>query len=246
MKIYNCLTYFNEEEMLKIRLHELFFDVDAFVIVEASETFTGKSKPYYFDNIGAWIDPYLDKIIRVKIDFPEKGMTSWDREFFQRNCIYRGLNRARRNDIIILSDADEIISKSVIKEIKNIKTPVALDNKQYFWNYNWQAPAHCNEGARPVAFRFSETKRVSPQKMREAQLPRIPDAGWHFSYFSDIDNIIYKIESFAHTEYNQEEYKSLKAIKYRMENGIDPFDRFPLKYYEIDDTYPVYVQQNYK
>ena len=62
----------------------------------------------------------------------------------------------------------------------------------------------------------------------------------------NINNIIYKIESFAHTEYNENEYKSLETIKHRIEKGIDPFDRFPLKYYEIDETYPVYVQNNYK
>lgn len=246
MKIYDCLTYFNEEDMLKIRLHELHNYVDAFVIVEASETFTGNKKPFYFDNTTKWIEPFFDKIIRVKIDFPEKGMTSWDREIFQRNSIYKGLARANKNDIVILSDADEIINKNIINEIKKIKTPIALDNKQYFWNFHWQVPDHCNEGARPVAFKYSEIQKNSPQRIREMNLPRIPNAGWHFSYFSDINNIIYKIESFAHTEYNQDEYKSLEAIKHRIEYGIDPFDRFPLKYQDIDDSYPDYVRNNFK
>lgn len=246
MKIFDCFTYFNEEQMLKIRLHELYSCVDSFVIVEASKTFTGNSKPFYLEDIGEWINPFLDKIIKIKVDFPKDEMTSWEREYFQRNAIMDGLSFAKKNDIILISDVDEIIKSSVIQELKNIKKPVALDNRQYFWNFNWQVPDHCNQTARPVALKYSELKKNSPQKMREALLPRIPNAGWHFSYFSDINNIIYKIESFAHTEYNEDEYKSLETIKHRIENGIDPFDRFPLKYYEIDETYPVYVQNNYK
>jgi len=246
MKIFDCLTYFNEEEMLKIRLHETYFDIDVFVIVEASETFTGNKKPYYFDTIGDWIDPFLDKIIRVKIDFPEKRMTSWDREFFQRNSIIKGLKKAGGEDIIIVSDADEIINKNVIPKLKQLSNPIALDNKQYFWNFHWRVPDHCNEGARPVAFKYKHLRKNTAQCYREMNLPRIADAGWHFSYFSDIEKLIYKIESFAHTEFNKDEYKSINALKYKIENGIDPFGRFPLKYYDIDETYPDYVRNNFK
>ena len=144
MKIFDCFTYFNEEQMLKIRLHELYSCVDSFVIVEASKTFTGNSKPFYLEDIGEWINPFLDKIIKIKVDFPKDEMTSWEREYFQRNAIMDGLSFAKKNDIILISDVDEIIKSSVIQKLKNIKKPVALDNRQYFWNFNWQVPDHCN------------------------------------------------------------------------------------------------------
>ncbi len=51
MKIFDCFTYFNEQDMLRIRLEELGDVVDYFVVVEASQTFTGISKPFYFDNL---------------------------------------------------------------------------------------------------------------------------------------------------------------------------------------------------
>jgi beta-1,4-mannosyl-glycoprotein beta-1,4-N-acetylglucosaminyltransferase len=77
-------------------------------------------------------------------------------------------------------------------------------------------------------------------------LPVIPDGGWHFSFFGESDKIRNKIESFAHTEYDSEEYKNNEAILYRIENGIDPFDRFPLKYYWVDHSYPECILPDYQ
>lgn len=246
MKIYDCFTYFNEQELLNIRINELNNFVDYFVIVEASQTFTGKDKKFYLDDATDILSKWSDKIIRIKIDFLENIIDPWEREFFQRNAIAKVLNYADKNDIVLISDVDEIINPKVFYKINKIKKPYRLDNKQYFWNFHWQVPSHCNQGARPTVCLAKHLIDYSPQQLRSKDLPIIRDAGWHFSYFSNIENIIYKIESFAHTEYNQDEYKSLESIKHRIENGLDPFDRFPLKYYDIDKTYPLYIQENYK
>jgi beta-1,4-mannosyl-glycoprotein beta-1,4-N-acetylglucosaminyltransferase len=242
MKIFDCFTYFNEVDILRIRLEELGDLVDYFVIVEASETFTGSFKPFYFDNIPSWIDRWKEKIIRVKVNFPEDTNTSWLKEYYQRNAIISGLSLAEPEDIIIISDADEIVNSNIVSQLKLIEKPARLDVKQYFWNYNWQVPQHCNQGARPIVARFKDLENHSCQELRAGDWHPIPDAGWHFSFFGETEKIKNKIESFAHTEYDITEYKNDEAILYRMNNGIDPFDRFPLKYYEIDQTYPKFVQ----
>ena len=242
MKIFDCFTYFNEADILRIRLEELGDLVDFFVIVEASETFTGSSKRFYFDDIPSWIDKWKEKIIRVKVNFPQDVNTSWLKEYYQRNAIISGLSLAEPEDIIIISDADEIINSNIVSQLKLIKKPVRLDVKQYFWNYNWQVPQHCNQGARPIVARFKDLETHSCQELRAGDWHTIPDAGWHFSFFGETEKIKKKIESFAHTEYDITEYKNDEAILYRINNGIDPFDRFPLKYYEIDQTYPKFVQ----
>jgi beta-1,4-mannosyl-glycoprotein beta-1,4-N-acetylglucosaminyltransferase len=242
MKIFDCFTYFNEVDILRIRLEELGDLVDYFVVVEASETFTGNSKPFYFDNIPSWIDRWKEKIIRVKVNFPEDTNTSWLKEYYQRNAIISGLSLAKPEDIIIISDVDEIVNSNIVSQLKLIEKPARLDVKQYFWNYNWQVPQHCNQGARPIVARFKDLENHSCQELRAGNWQTIPDAGWHFSFFGETEKIKNKIESFAHTEYDITEYKNDEAILYRMNNGIDPFDRFPLKYYEIDQTYPKFVQ----
>jgi hypothetical protein len=250
MKIFDCFTYFNEEDLLRVRFEELGDIVDHFVIVEASETFTGKEKPFHLDQLPDWAKKWEDKIIKIRIHFnsPDLSMVKspWEREHYQRNAIRFGLEKADPDDIIIISDADEIVNSNIVRQLKLVETPARLDVKQYFWNYNWQVPQHCNQGARPIAARFKDLEAQSCQELRAGTWYTIPDAGWHFSFFTDIENIKNKIESFAHTEYNLEEYKDDQEILRRISEGMDPFDRFPLKYYEVDDTYPDWVSKNFR
>jgi beta-1,4-mannosyl-glycoprotein beta-1,4-N-acetylglucosaminyltransferase len=238
MKIYDFFTYYNEEDMVHIRFEELKDVVDYFVVVESSQTFTGKPKPFYFDDLPRWIDEWKEKIIRIKIDFPNELKTSWEREFYQRNAITQIVDRLDDSDVVLISDADEIVKSSLLKKITEHRIPARIDVKQYFWNFNWQVPPHCDQGARPVVCAKHSLKKHTPQELRNMVLPVIPDGGWHFSFFAESDKIRDKIESFAHTEYDSDQYKNNEAVLYRIENGIDPFDRFPLKYCWVDDSYP--------
>jgi beta-1,4-mannosyl-glycoprotein beta-1,4-N-acetylglucosaminyltransferase len=246
MKIYDCFTYYNEEDIVQIRFEELGDVVDYFVVVESSQTFTGKPKPFYFDNLPNWINQWKEKIIRIKIDFPDDLKTSWEREFYQRNAIAQIIDKLDDSDVVIISDADEIVKSSLLKNITEFRIPARIDVKQYFWNFNWRVPPHCDQGARPVICAKHNLKKNTPQELRGMNLPVIPDGGWHFSFFGESDKIKNKIESFAHTEYDSEEYKNSEAILYRIKNGIDPFDRFPLKYYWVDESYPRCILPNYQ
>jgi beta-1,4-mannosyl-glycoprotein beta-1,4-N-acetylglucosaminyltransferase len=60
-----------------------------------------------------------------------------------------------------------------------------------------------------------------------------------------LEKILYKINSFAHTEFNKDEYKDPEKIKFYMKNGIDLFTKEKkYKVVEIDDTFPSYIQKN--
>lgn len=248
MKIYDCFTFYNEEEILKIRLNELNNAVDYFFIVEADRTFTGHDKPFYLDEY-EWLHEFEHKIIRSYVSLSSIQNDPWKSEHVQRNSISNVRNYARDEDICIISDVDEIPRADVIASAKfafEVNTPVQLDVNQYFWNFNWLTPAHCNNGGRPVVCRARELGLYDPQSLRsDNSMRRIPMGGWHFSFLMNYDDIVNKIESFAHTEYDSNEYKDLEKIRYRIQNGIDPFDRFPLKYTVIDKSYPKYIQENY-
>ena len=247
MKIYDCFTYYNESNLIKIRIEELKDVVDYFVVIEANQTFTGLTKPFYFDELEESLKEYSHKILRFKINFPDKDMSAWDREFFQRNSITKCLLdiMVDDEDLVLISDADEIPRGSVVKNINTYNLPIRLDVSQYFWNFNWKVPDHCNQGARPIACKFKDLKKRGAQNLRAETKPMISNAGWHFSFFSDVDKIKNKIESFAHTEYNSLEFKDTNKLLHRIENGIDPFDRFPLKYYEIDSSYPLCLRMDF-
>ena len=66
--IYDCFTFFNELDILEIRLNTLYDTVDYFVIAEANKTHTGKEKDYVFEKNQARFSNFLDKIIYIKVD----------------------------------------------------------------------------------------------------------------------------------------------------------------------------------
>jgi beta-1,4-mannosyl-glycoprotein beta-1,4-N-acetylglucosaminyltransferase len=116
-KVYDCFMFFNEIELLKMRLEELDGVVDYFVLVESSETQRGDPKPLYFNENRQLFEKYLSKIIHVIVDERHPEMALWERENFQRNCIARGLQHCNPSDLIIISDLDEIPRPELIKEL---------------------------------------------------------------------------------------------------------------------------------
>lgn len=240
--IIDCFTYFNEDAIVKLRFAELYDVVDRFVVVEANRTFTGKDKQFNFPLLEG-LDKWKDKISYFQYFFShDEDMTPWEREKEQRNALWC-FCQAEKNedDILIFSDADEILSSEFVKELPlTMGDPIQADVVQYFWNFNWRVPDHCNQGARPVVVRRGDV--TSPQKMREQQLPRIPNVGWHFSFLDSSTKT--KIEAFAHTEMDHDQYKDAEQVKERIRLGIDPFDRFPLKFEEIGDHHPRAVREH--
>ncbi len=103
--------------MLEIRLRELDSLVDVFVLVEATQTFTGKPKPLHFELNKQRFAPYLHKIRHIVVDdFTDQMTSAWDREFHQRSAIGRGLEGAAPGDYVIISDVDEIPKPDVLHQ----------------------------------------------------------------------------------------------------------------------------------
>ena len=123
-KVYDCFTFFNELELLKIRLEELNDHVDYFVLVEGSETHKGEPKPLYFQENRHLFQKYLHKIIhvivneKIPLNSSDPIKRYWDREHFQRECIARGLKNCEHLDIILLSDLDEIPRAEMLEKVK--------------------------------------------------------------------------------------------------------------------------------
>ncbi len=107
--IYDCFLFFNEIQLLRLRLAELSPVVERFVLVEATRSFTGHPKPLHFENNRHLFEEHLEKICHIVVDdLPAKYESAWDMEAHQRNAILRGLTEANPDDIIAISDVDEI------------------------------------------------------------------------------------------------------------------------------------------
>ena len=120
MKIYDCFTFFNELEILELRLASLYDVVDKFVIVEADKTHANIPKPFNFYEHLHDFEKYLPKIhyIMDKSVVPYKGVGDWSLENNQRNSIMKGLTDAAPDDLIMISDVDEIPNPATIKTIR--------------------------------------------------------------------------------------------------------------------------------
>ena len=127
--IIDCFPFFNELDILEIRLNILNDFVDKFILVEASNTQSKLDKPFYFEENKKRFDKFLDKIIHIKVtDYPDQN--GWEMENYQRNCILKGLNNIElsTDDIIGISDVDEIWSPNCMDLVKsNIKLAVVSD-----------------------------------------------------------------------------------------------------------------------
>ncbi len=235
-KIYDCFLFFNEEELLKIHLEELYDKVDYFVIVEGSETFSGRAKEYLFPKIQNQYRKYIDKIIYVQVDEKYPGDNPWPREYFQRNQIMRGLENCQPDDIIIIGDLDEIVKARCLDDIIDklqYEEFVRCDCDFYRWFLN-RKDLTTWIGSTITTYAF--LKQYSPQKMREL-MPSIPfkKGAWHFSNMGGLKTFIEKIRSFSHYKECVNEGHDVDDLYLRIQN---------FQLVEIDESFPKYIQEN--
>ena len=131
--IYDCFTFFNELDLLEIRLNVLNDVVDRFVLVEATKTHSGKDKPLYFNDNKERYKAFQHKVIHVIVDDYPPFVTAWTYENHQRNAILRGLTQANPDDAIMISDLDEIPRPDLVCTHAQAKTTVLFIQKPSKW-----------------------------------------------------------------------------------------------------------------
>ena len=257
MAIYDCFQYFNEDHIVDLRLNILDEYVDYFVISESTRTHQGEIKKINFDlknfskfkkKIKFFVAEYNEKI-----DFTKHFGGESPIEQHQRNFLINGLEKASPDDLIILSDTDEIPDLKKLNEIKNGKKFVAFSQKMFMYKINLQ---NINE-SNWIGSKITKKKYLSSmQSLRNLKFKNYPfwridkrhlqiiKGGWHFSYLQTSDQIMKKIKSFSHGEFNSRDMNE-KKIESKMLNNEDIFGRgFKLNKVEIDQSYPEFILEN--
>jgi len=252
MKIIDSFIFYNELDMLNLRLHELNDVVDYFILVEANKTYANNDKEYFFEKNKERYSNFLHKIIHIKVDdMPVRNFTTnsgdWDREHYQRNQIKRGLDQLDLNDedIIILCDVDEIPKVDTIINIKNLKINGIYKLEMDFYYYNFQNKM---VDLWPLARIFNYGSIKNTQYMDYLTNIRslrnfnnnntIKNGGWHLSYFLDIDLILNKVKQFAHQEYNTEKITNKESLQKLINNNQDLFYRDGVKINKVSHYLP--------
>ena len=230
MKIYDCFMYFDEEVVADVRLHTLNEFVDYFVIVESKFTHKGEPRKLKFDH--KKFEKFKEKIIYI-IDekvYPQTQEIQTEdseaeksikqivnatyRENGQRNLLHTGLKEANDEDLILISDVDEI-PKLTGLNFKNINEKIILFKQDMFYykfnlwlpNLIWTGTKACrkknlinpqwlrNIKDRKYSF-FRIDTLFSSTKFNSIKI--INDGGWHFTNIKTPKEIELKFRSYLH------------------------------------------------
>ena len=257
MKLYDCFQFFNELDLLEIRMTLLYDVVDYFVISETTKSHADNPKKLYFEENKQMFEKFSDKIIHIKHDFPEdilnmgkkigddkytltynkiserydieenegnlKKYPTFCRDYLQKEFIKFGLMDCDDEDLIMISDLDEIPKPEIVKKIKdeNLYNHCLMQDCYYYYI---NLLAHTNWYGNYIV-KYSDTKEVSLTHLKNKRISfeKVFDGGWHLSFMGGKDRVIKKVKNYAHQEFNNSFY--LDTIDKKIETGVDLYNR---------------------
>ena len=257
MAIYDCFQYFDEDHIVDLRLNILNQYVDYFVISESTKTHQGKDKKINFDI--KKFSKFKDKIKFIVADYSKEinfnkhiGGES-PIEQHQRNSLIKGIEDASSEDLIILSDSDEIPDLTKLNEINNNKKFIAFSQKMFMYKMNLQNIDESDW----IGTKITKKKNITTmQNLRNLKFKKYSfwridknnlqtiHGGWHFSFLQTSEQILKKIKSFSHGEFDTDNINE-KSIEKKILKNEDIFGRgISLKKIELDTSYPNYILKN--
>jgi hypothetical protein len=202
-----------------MRLDYLYSTVNYFVIVESLDSHSKKVRKdkYVFEENIKIYEPYMDKIIYLKIDnLPFGSSEPWKNENYQKNYCENGFKlipNLNDNDWILFSDVDEIPNKDLVKNLLYYTgvRGVRFDHKLFYYNVNvlqnqiWGGTV----GVQKKCF-------ISMMNMRSNrcnnELISFHNGGWHYSYMGGAEKVFTKMQSYAESDDNIN-HSSLENIR---------------------------------
>ena len=279
--------YFDEEVVLDVRLNTLDKYVDYFVIVESSFTHKGDNKNLMFNHNK--FEKFKNKIIYLVYDKQPKGIEAVNendsedeksrkyilnaalRENGQRNFIQNGLNKAENNDIILISDVDEIPNLSEVN-FNNISEKIIMFHQDMFYykfdlkipNLLWTGTRGCRKKylLSPQWLRNVKDRKYFPFRIdiifsekKYSNIKFISNGGWHFSNIKTAKEIEHKLKSYLHHREFDQQSLSVEEIQNIIENKKAIYDlKVDKRVNKIGDgsklvkikfeKLPIYIQQN--
>jgi beta-1,4-mannosyl-glycoprotein beta-1,4-N-acetylglucosaminyltransferase len=231
--IVDAFIFNNELDLLEIRLNALKDQVSMFVLVEATQTFSGLPKRLFFEEHKERFANF--NIKHVVLDDLGPG-DAWAHERAHRNGILQGLTDFADDTLVLLSDIDEIPNLDNYSRAHGV-----FHHRLYYYFLNTFQGDSLWPGT--IAMSLKEFRENSPEQYRTHRwgLP-VVGQGWHFSTLGTAADIIGKVESFSHQEINTPEVKS--KIAGNVENLRDPYGRNNRKLTIELPTGPKYLLDN--
>jgi beta-1,4-mannosyl-glycoprotein beta-1,4-N-acetylglucosaminyltransferase len=264
IKKYDVFIFFNELDLLELRLEILGEYVDYFVIVESTVTFSGNPKPLYYNENKERFKKWAHKIIHhVVDDTPQsdidnncdqeiltmankspnvpKGQIHWLREFYQKEMMKKPLvNQALDEDICFISDIDEIWNPKVIIDCTKDRIFKFVQKVYVYYLNNRSSEAWMGT----LATKYKNIKNKSVNHLDTPSIAiytYIENGGWHFTNIGGAEKIKQKIESYGHQEFNTEKIKSM--LDEQIKHNKDFIGR-NFKFWTDESDLPKYILDN--
>ena len=227
MKIIDCFMYFDEDMLLDIRLNILSKFVSKFVICEANFNHNGTQKKLKFDIKN--FSKFRDKIIYLPLEKQPDNLKKINesdsnflkntktldnallRENYQRNFLQDGLREFEENDLIAISDLDEIPNFENFRYKNKI---TFFEQKMFYYklnliypNFIWVGSKICKkkhlinpQWLRNVKSKIYPYWRLDTyfSKKKYCNLGFVKNGGWHFTNIKSPEDIHYKFSNFLH------------------------------------------------
>lgn len=254
------LPLFEIRAMELLRLRKTYGHLIAFQINESRYTFSGKPKPMYFTQrlleshprhyvihgqkmYGDPWDHFRDVTTVNDITFPE-GNTAWEAEHATRNIAWGYADPWA--EYALFGDMDEIPCADAVATVLRVapQRRISLNQYLYYWTPTTRVSQQWH-GTRGIPL-TPESRAIAGQKIRESAYQSTTDQqGWHYSYFGSYPDVVRKIESYAHQEYNNPE--TLRDVEMNRLKRIDPFGRdYQITNDPTNCMMPEYLRDNFQ
>lgn len=245
IKVTDGFTFYNEVDMLDLRLSYLYGYVDEFLIVEADHKFNGQPKPFLLNGLMktsrfAWA---ADKVTVKSVAIDTSGMIFserpeaydpsadfWKIEAAQRNAIRPEV--MLENDFLLMGDVDEIPHPRILTALRysSVFRAAVRESPKACWQEFFYYNPHCLKNERwhgTIVLDSAAAASMNNQELRSKRYdwPALERGGWHFSYFMSPQQISDKINSFSHQEYNTDYMRSEERIAEMIAQKRDVFER---------------------
>ena len=256
-KIFDCITFFDNNYMFNLRYNILKEHVDYFVICESKFDHRGNPKNLNFIKYKEY-DFSKIKYFVLEEPFP-KHTSLWENQAIQREFLLKCTNFAEPDDYIFFSDPDEIPKPEILINFELKKKYGIFMQRCFNYKFNlfnsYESPW---EGSRVSKKKNLKSIDFMRQKVKfknlnssffrfdkEKSIQIFNNAGWHFNNILSPEEISLKLKTFAHSEFAAEKFSSVESIKNNINNRVDLFGRgHKYEKIEIDHTFPNYLINN--
>ena len=256
-KIFDCITFFDNNFIFNLRYNILHNYVDYFVICESKFDHRGRPKKINFKKSDEYDSNKIKHFVLEK-PFPQ-NTNIWENQAIQREFLLENISFASSEDYIFFSDPDEIPKPEILKNFK-LKKKFGIFMQNCF-NYKlnlfnkyetpWEGTRVCKKkDLKSVDFMRQKIKSKNLKYNffrfdKEKNIQIFDNAGWHFNNILSPQEISKKLKTFAHSEFASEKFSSIQIIEQKIKNKIDLFDRgHKYEVVAIDDSFPEYLIKN--